>query len=212
MKNLVLFWGWTRNEHTYQRLIGSAPADWRIYRVSYEQLIPHGDMQLFKQNFLKFLEENKLSKFYLAGHSLRGALSLDFTYHFPNKVQELFLIDSAGVYDFQAIHHEVKAMLNRHPKYKSFSDPRWASLKRILRHPILHARLGLHAHFVDLQKEASEIKTPTTIMWGADDKLTPVRQGERLHELIKGSKFIVLQGEGHDWILFYPELFWENII
>lgn len=211
VKNLVIFWGWTRNEKSYQRLIDTAPKEWEIMPISYEQLMPHGNINVFKENLLKFLKDNNLEKFYLMGHSLGGALAIDFAAYFSEKIQQLYLLDSEGVYDAQPISQAVKAIFNWHHKYRSFSDPRWASIQRILRHPILHARLGYHAHFIDLQQEASKLKVPTTIIWGANDKLTPISQGKKLHQLIVNSKFISLKDEGHDWILYNPELFWKKI-
>ncbi len=211
MKDLVIFWGWTRNEKSYQGLINSAPKDWKVYPVSYEYLMPHGNLRVFKQNFLEYLKQNNLEKFYLMGHSLGGALALEFAYYYPEKVKELFLIDSEGVYEPQPIFQIIKNVFRQHPKYKNLPHHRWTSFRRILRHPVLHTKLGYHAHNIDLQEEAKNLKVPTTIIWGEDDHLTPINQGQRLHQLISNSEFISLANEGHDWILYSPELFWQNI-
>lgn len=45
-KNLVLFWGWSRSKVSYQGLIDSAHKDWKIYHISYPDLIPDGSSLL----------------------------------------------------------------------------------------------------------------------------------------------------------------------
>ena len=173
--------------------------------------MPHGNVGEFKNNLLGFLDKNKLEEFYLMGHSLGGALAIDFAHQFPEKVQHLYLLDSEGVYQKQPLLQVLVNTLRQHPRYQNQTGHAWSSVKRVMRHPILHARLGHHAHNVDLQKEASQLQVPTTILWGEDDLVTPIDQGKRLHELIKDSEFISLKEEGHDWILYNPGLFWRNI-
>jgi pimeloyl-ACP methyl ester carboxylesterase len=41
----------------------------------------------------------------------------------------------------------------------------------------------------DKKLDISKVKTPTTILWGESDTITPLRQGEKMHELIEGSSF-----------------------
>jgi pimeloyl-ACP methyl ester carboxylesterase len=43
----------------------------------------------------------------------------------------------------------------------------------------------------DKQLDPSRITTPTQIIWGAADCTTPLNQGKKLHQLIKGSKLII---------------------
>lgn len=43
----------------------------------------------------------------------------------------------------------------------------------------------------------AQISAPTRILWGNADTVTPLRQGERLAGLIRGSKLEVLAGVGH---------------
>jgi pimeloyl-ACP methyl ester carboxylesterase len=89
MKHLVLFWGWTQNDQTYKSFVLKAPKDWQIHHVSYVTLMPGGDRAHFLENTIKFFKEQKLSKAYIAGHSMGGALGLEFAFHFPEMVEHL---------------------------------------------------------------------------------------------------------------------------
>lgn len=212
MKNLVLFWGWTRNEKSYQKLVSLAPPSWKIYPVSYEQLMPQGRVDLFGENVFKFLDHHNLKEFDLLGHSLGGALALQFTYDHPERVERLFLIDSEGIYGHENV---VQVLLNflkshsLHGRKKAMENIR--AFYRTIKSPGFHLKLARHAHFADLQKEAKAVKVPTTIVWGEKDHLTPLWQGEKLHQLIANSQLVVLPKMDHDWILHSPQAFWANI-
>lgn len=211
MKNLVLFWGWSTTEKSYNGLIKSAPKNWKVYHASYPKLIPSGRLDKLQENILKFLERNHLSRTNILGHSLGGALALEFTRHHPNKVERLYLIDSEGVYDGKSLLNALWNVTVHSGSISGNTKENLRALFRVLRSPILHARLGHFAHHVDLQEEAKEIKVPTTIIWGKNDHIIPLWQGKRLHNLISHSKLIILENMGHNWILEHPELFWENI-
>lgn len=211
MKNLVILWGFNRHAISYQGLVDSAPEDWRVYQIPYSQLMPNGkNSQLFK-NLLDFINRKKLNKVHLLGHSLGGALALDFVIHHPEVVEALFLVDSAGVYD-------QKPLLNgfyKTVRYGSATSTKWyknaQELIKTLRTPILYTKLGFYAHHANLDEQAKSLKMPVTLLWGKNDRITPVWQGEKLHQSILGSKLIVLPNQGHDWIITSPGKFWQNI-
>lgn len=41
------------------------------------------------------------------------------------------------------------------------------------------------------------ITIPTLVIWGEKDSITPLEQGEKIHALISGSRFVVLKNVGH---------------
>ncbi|MCS6886428.1 MAG: alpha/beta hydrolase [Acidobacteriota bacterium] len=48
-----------------------------------------------------------------------------------------------------------------------------------------------------LEREMSQIRQPTLIIWGEEDHLLPVRNGAHIHLTIEGSEFIVIPECGH---------------
>lgn len=193
MKNLVIFGGWARNEISYQGLINNAPAGWKVYYISNPELLPN-------------------KRFYLLGHSLGGALALEFVCHHPDMVEKLFLVDSEGIYGQESLAQTVKNFFQTHALHgRKKAHENIKALFRTLRRPILHYKLAHFAHHADMKEKAKRIKVSTTILWGEKDHLTPLWQGERLHKLIKGSKLVVLKDMDHDWILHSPYLFWKNV-
>jgi len=53
----------------------------------------------------------------------------------------------------------------------------------------------------DRMKEVEGIHCPTLILWGADDRLTPLKYSQYLHERIPGSRLVVIPGAGHSVML-----------
>jgi pimeloyl-ACP methyl ester carboxylesterase len=49
----------------------------------------------------------------------------------------------------------------------------------------------------DLTRAASEIKAPTLLLWGEEDRATPPEMGRRLQSLIAGSQLVELPGKDH---------------
>lgn len=209
-KKLVLLWGWGRNDKSHERLINSAPKNWEIYTLLYHEVAPKADLKNRIEKVLEFIDKNDIPKASFLGHSIGAALALEFAYHFPEKVENLYLADSEGVPSTAPVAEAMKAFTGSYRKNEGvLSLVKY--LLRISKNPIFHFKLGRYAHFVDLQEEAKRIKVPTTLFWGEKDGITPLWQGERLQSLIPNSKMIVFPNEGHDWIVYNPELFWKNV-
>jgi pimeloyl-ACP methyl ester carboxylesterase len=58
-----------------------------------------------------------------------------------------------------------------------------------------------------ISRDAHLIRQPTLLIWGENDLEIPLADGERLHEEIPGSRFIVFQNCGHLPHEEYPEAF-----
>lgn len=48
-----------------------------------------------------------------------------------------------------------------------------------------------------IERDAQLITHPTLIVWGDSDRVTPIRSGEKLHESILNSRFVVFKNCGH---------------
>ena len=49
----------------------------------------------------------------------------------------------------------------------------------------------------DLTAEFKKISVPTLIIWGQDDRITPLSDGQLINKLIKNSKLKTIEGARH---------------
>ncbi|MBR0402931.1 alpha/beta hydrolase [Candidatus Saccharibacteria bacterium] len=136
------------------------------------------------------------------GHSNGGRILLNLCSKKPDKLKQLILLDAAGVYEASK-----KRDLSR--KASKIMSP----LKKVkpLR-KVVHKVLGASdydnapenmkktlANMLDSDKvlDIKKVTTPTTIIWGETDNVTPLRQGEKMHQQIAGSEFITRKNWNH---------------
>lgn len=161
------------------------------------------------ENYIEWLRKelaHEKGKVILLGHSNGGRISLAFAIKYPEKIQQLILIDSAGIY-----HNELPIRLKRFifgnlARFgRKFSNSDF--LRRLLykftresdyekADPVL--RMTLHNLITrDISENFKEINIPTIIIWGEDDTITPLSDGKKMHAMIKDSKFFIIKNAKH---------------
>ncbi|MBI4089734.1 MAG: alpha/beta hydrolase, partial [Candidatus Levybacteria bacterium] len=163
--------------------------------------------------WLKQILDKEKGKVILLGHSNGGRISLNFVSKYPEKIDRLILIDSAGIY-----HNELLLRIKR-----LFFSALAKIGKRLTTSPTLrnflykltgesdykNASKRMGKTMVNLIKSdallnLSTITVPTLIIWGENDKTLPLRDGEKMHELIKNSKLKVIKNARHSPQLTHP--------
>jgi pimeloyl-ACP methyl ester carboxylesterase len=159
-------------------------------------------------NYVDWLKKivEKEKKVILIGHSNGGRISMAFTSKYPNKVERLILIDSAGIY-----HNEFPIRLKRFifGKVAKFGKvfTKSKNLRAILykfsrehdyekADPVVRQTM-LNLIKTDLQEVFPLMRTPTIIIWGSEDKVTPIEDGKIMNENIKKSKFFIINEGRH---------------
>ncbi len=138
----------------------------------------------------------------LLGHSNGGRIALAYAAKYPQKISHLFLIDSAGLR-----HRSVKRILFKTVAKLGKVILPFSFLKKILykaarehdyeqANPILKKTM-LNLISTDLTSILASMIMPTTIIWGSEDKTTPISDGRKMHQLIKNSELYVIHGARH---------------
>ena len=157
-----------------------------------------------------FMDALGLKQVDLGGWSMGGWIVQLVTGEHPERVRKLMLFDSAGLYEKPEwdtglfIPHapaeldklDVLLMPNP-PKVPGFiaRDVLRLSGKNgwVIRRALDTMLTGKDA----TDKLLPELKMPVLIVWGSDDKITPLSQGERMHKLVPQSRLEVIAGCGH---------------
>lgn len=195
------------------------------YRVIIPEL-PIYDFPLLKTNvkqfahylraFIKHLGEEKVV---LIGNSLGGHIGLLHTKLFPEKVKGLVLTGSSGLYENSMGESYPKREDYEYIKKKTqdvFYDPKVASKevvddvfqtvndrKKLIK--ILTIAKSAIRH--NMAKDLPKIMTPTGIIWGKQDAVTPPNVGEEFHKLLPNSTLYWIDKCGHAPMMEHPETF-----
>ena len=159
-----------------------------------------------------FLSALKISRVSLVGSSLGGWIAAAFALQFPDRVDELVLVDAAGVWDGPAnlpidLHVSTQAHM-RYVMEHVFHDKSLATdelvdlsyrqhLERGDGYTIDRVLQNLRDGRERLDDRIAALTVPTLLIWGEEDQLIPIATGRRMHSLISGSRLEVIPQCGH---------------
>ncbi|MGX1928956.1 alpha/beta fold hydrolase [Flagellimonas sp. 2504JD4-2] len=195
------------------------------YKVLIPEL-PIYEMPMLKttvKNFAKFLEDfiefKGLKDVILLGNSLGGHIGLLHTKMFPEMVKALVITGSSGLYE--------SAMGDGYPKRGDyefikkkaqdvFYDPAVAT-KEIVDEVFatVNDRMKLVKTLAiaksairhNMSKDLPHMKTPTCIIWGENDTVTPPNVAKEFHELLPDSDLFWIEKCGHAPMMEHPDDF-----
>jgi pimeloyl-ACP methyl ester carboxylesterase len=168
---------------------------------------------------------NNINKIVLFGHSFGGRIAIKFAAKYPEKLAGLILCDAAGITPRPKAKIAIFSLLSKTGKI-IFSLPILKYFQPIVRR-IEYFLSGSRDYYYlqnpimkkvfnnvineDLAEHLKKVTAPTLIVWGKNDKMTPVSDAYVMHEKIKGSKLEILEGTGHSPHLESPEVLADKI-
>jgi pimeloyl-ACP methyl ester carboxylesterase len=167
--------------------------------------------------FIKdFCDTLGLKEVVLGGHSLGGGIVLDFAVRFPSRLKAALLIGAgARLRVLPAALDLLKKMAEGEipPKFEpwAFSEKappevlaegenEWAKTSSKVRYYDM-----LACDQFDIMGDLGEIKCPSLIICGREDRLTPIKYSEFLKSKIPGSRMEVVEGAAHMPMLENPK-------
>ena len=183
-----------------------------LRKVSLAGLVDH------VTDFVNFKGYEKVN---VLGNSLGGHVSLLYTLAHPEKVNSTTLTGSSGLFE--------SAMGSSFPKrgdYNfikdrtegTFYNPAVATKELVdevydigndRNKAIRVIATAKSAVRHNLSDKLGEIKTPTLLIWGKQDNITPAFVGEKFHELIENSELHFVEECGHAPMMERPAIFNE---
>ena len=157
-----------------------------------------------------FMDALGLQRVDLGGWSMGGGIVQHVAFDHPDRVRKLMLFDAVGlnepvVFDTRLFTPEnadqlsqFEALLSPHP----VETPGFIT-RDILKYFQRNAWIIQRAMASMLtRKDATDsilpqLKMPVLIVWGAEDRILPVSQGEAIHRLVPQSKLDIVPGCGH---------------
>ncbi len=142
----------------------------------------------------------------LLGHSNGGRIALAFTNAYPEKVSQLFLLDSAGLIHNDIFSKSKRAVFKSAAKIgKAFLNSEKAKkiLYRLAREedyknaPPIMKKTMENLISLNIQPILKDIKTPTVIIWGKNDKVTPFSDSAIFKRELPHSKLFLIESARH---------------
>ncbi len=157
------------------------PGDWGVY-----------DYARITHEFMKALEAEKAV---IVGHSFGGRIGILLASDY-NAAEKLVLIDSAGLKPRRGIKYRLKVAFYKIEKKfgrakKGAGSADYNALPDFMK-PVFVRVVNAH-----LDKKLENICVPTLILWGKDDKDTPLYMAKKFEKNIKDSGLVVFENAGH---------------
>jgi len=187
----------------------------------YEMAVLKTNVKNFAKYVKSFIDVLKLDEVILLGNSLGGHIGLLYTKMYPEKIKALIITGSSGLYE--------SAMGESYPKRGDrdyiqkkaenvFYDPKVAT-KEIVdevyitvndRNKLIRTlAIAKSAIRHNMGKDLPTMDTPTCIIWGANDNVTPPEVAIEFHEKLPDSNLYWIEKCGHAAMMEHPDEFNE---
>jgi len=229
---LILLHGVCASLHTWDGWAARLKDRYRIIRLDipgFGLTGPAPDKSQYRKEeavrlFEKVVDEMKLEKFYLAGNSLGGYISWNYTLKHPDKVQKLILVDSVGfpqplpgLLAFASnplirpfARYTMPRFLFDDAVEQVYGDKSKVTQELKDRYFDLAMREGNKGSYIDvftemrrlcddenLSQGIKDLSVPTLVMWGTRDEWIPFKYFENWKKELPNAKFVQYEGAGH---------------
>lgn len=181
-----------------------------IRKVSVSGLVDH---------VAEFVEYKNFPKVNVLGNSLGGHITLLYALGNADKINSIILTGSSGLFE-----NSLGSSFPKRGNYEfikkktedTFYDPSVASKEltdevyEIVNDRNKAIRVVATAKSAvrhNLGDKLHQIKSPTLLIWGREDNVTPAFVGEKFNELIEGSKLVFVEKCGHAPMMEKPAIF-----
>jgi len=221
-KNLVLLHGLFGALSNWEGVVNRFKRQYRVLIPMlpiYEMPIRQAGMDGLVKFFTEFVDLKQLNDITLMGNSLGGHIALIYVLQHPEKVERLVLTGSSGLFE--------NAMGGSFPKRGSyeyvkervgytFYDPNTAtkeyvdevfettkSIPKCMR--IVSIAKSAQRH--NMAEDITKIKTPTLLIWGLNDTITPPMVAHEFNRLMSNSKLRFIDHCCHAPMMEHPDTF-----
>lgn len=208
MSKLYIIHGWTYTIEPWQETVKQLHEKGiDVVQLRVPGLTSPSDQSWTIDDYVAWLDEQlaEIEAPIVLGHSNGGRIAMHYLTSHPDRFKHLILLASAGVEvdsDKLSIKRHVLKALSR-----IFAPLKHLPLLRKIAYRLLGSDYGRAPRNMqitlqnmlasDRDFDPSSIATPTSILWGEADRVTPPSMGEKLHSLIKQSTLKIMPGWAH---------------
>ena len=192
------------------------------------------DFADFSHDLLRLLNYIGASQAHIVGLSMGGRIALDFYPRYPQRIKTLVLCDTFSGFEStfkpekRTEFVRLRTQALREGKEPKDIAPTVAatllgpSVTEAQRQRLIASMGALHkesyiktveatVHY-DRSTDLATIKVPTLLVYGADDRLTPPKIGQRMQADIPGAELVVIADAGHLVNIEQPDVFNRTVL
>lgn len=172
----------------------------------------------------KFADNLKMNNFILIGHSFGGRIAIKFSAEHPEKVKALILTGAAGIKHpltarqktFYAAAKAGKVIFSL-PLINELEKPAKKILYKAAREKDYFEAKGIMKEVFknvaeDLTPFLDKIKAPTLLVWGKNDRSTPLGDAYIMKEKVANSRLEIVEDSNHSLPYQNPQKFAKIIL
>lgn len=228
-KSILILHGWGLNGKVYSKLFELFKKEG--FNVYAPDLPGFGSEPLQKpsmklDDYVKFVRDfimkHKMQKAILIGHSFGGRVAIKYAWKYPQNVSKLiltgvpiirrktfmkqlaFVAATVGGKVFSIFSFKIKEFFR---KSLYFMIGEWdyykaGPLKQLFKNVIGE----------DLIPYIKQIRTPTLLVWGEDDRIVPSSDIEKIKKYIKQTESVIISSSGHKLPYENSEIFYKKVL
>ena len=229
-KPLVLLHGWGASLQSFQSILPELQKHYQVYAFD---LPGFGATQIPTQDWCvddyaaftrAFFKKMEIKKTIFLGHSFGGRVLIKLASQEPDLFEKLILTGSAGIKPKETIKKKSFKILAKTGKI-IFNIPGLNKLKSKAKQKLCQAagstdyleakemqQTFLNVVNEDLISYLPEITVPTLLIWGENDAETPLKDGQKMHQLIPNSELNIIKSAGHYVFIDQPKEFLDVLL
>jgi pimeloyl-ACP methyl ester carboxylesterase len=232
LPNLVFLHGWGGCWQSWYPILERLQKDFNLYAPDLpgfgrEPIPKPYQLDDYVDFVINYIQDNKIKNPILIGHSFGGAIISKIAANHLISLSKIILVDAAPIRHLLTPKQKIVSLAAKslkiifnipllHRFYQPTKKFLYKSLKldnsgySDLENPILKKTFTTVIR-EDLSVILPQINIPTLIIWGERDIATPLVDGQKTHQLIKHSQFIVFSNASHFSYLDNQEQFITEI-
>lgn len=215
-KQVLILHGWGANLQSFAPVSKHLSKNYKVYSVDFpgfgksEEPDDTYTVTDYAKVILEFIEKMNIQNPTLIGHSFGGRVIIKMVGELKYLPKNIIFVDSAGIkpkrslsYYFKVYSYKLTKKIIYLFNNKEKADKIISELRKNAGSSDYNAASEtMKSVFVnvvneDLTKYLPNIKVPSLLVWGENDKDTPLEDAKRFEKLIPDSGLVVFKGAGH---------------
>lgn len=207
---LYIIHGWTYTVTPWERTVASLEKQGLEVEILHVPGLTSPSKKVWTiDDYMRWADRHIPNGSIALGHSNGGRILLNLCAQKPDKLKQLILLDAAGVYENSAKRDVARSLSKRLGFLKKIPGLArvWHKLTGASdynRAPENMKRTLSNMLDSDKHLDMSKVVIPTSILWGADDTVTPPHQAEIMHQRIKNSSLEIFPDWTHAPYISHP--------